>query len=65
MSQPNFGYLASLTPVKDTKEVLHVADANNLVEGKLYITHKNPGPARIRVGTIRSKSSSKTGRFKL
>lgn len=50
MSQPNFGYLASLTPVKDTKEVLHVADANNLVEGKLYITHKNPGPARIRVG---------------
>ncbi len=50
MSQPNFGYLASLTPVKDTKEVLHVADANNLVEGKLYITHKNPGPVRVRVG---------------
>jgi len=50
MSQPNFGYLASLTPVKDTKEVLHVADANNLVEGKLYITHKNPMPVRVRVG---------------
>lgn len=50
MPQPNFGYLASLTPVKDTKEVLHVADANNLVEGKLYITHKNPGPVRVRVG---------------
>ena len=50
MPQPNFGYLASLTPVKDTKEVLHVADANNLVEGKLYVTHQNPYPARIRIG---------------
>ena len=50
MPNPTFGYLGSLTPAKDTKQVLHVADAGDLVEGKLYVTHKNPYPVRVRVG---------------
>ena len=50
MSNPTFGYLASITPSKDQKVVLHTADAGKLVEGKLTITHKNPFPTRVRVG---------------
>jgi len=50
MSNATFGYLASITPSKDQKVVLHTADAGKLVEGKLTITHKNPFPTRIRVG---------------
>ena len=50
MSNPTYGYLASITPSAKTKEVLHVADAGNLVEGKLLISHKDPYPVRVRVG---------------
>ncbi len=50
MSNPTFGYLASIIPGKDQKVVLHTADAGKLVEGKLTITHKNPFPTRVRVG---------------
>ncbi len=50
MSNPTYGYLASLTPSAKSKEVLHVADAGSLVEGKLYITHKEPYPVRVRIG---------------
>ena len=50
MSNPTFGYLASIIPSKDQKVVLHTADVGKLVEGKLTITHKNPFPTRVRVG---------------
>ena len=50
MSNPTFGYLASLTPTANSKTVLHTAEAGKLVEGKLTITHKNPFPTRVRVG---------------
>jgi hypothetical protein len=50
MSNPTFGYLASLvTPLK-TRVALHTAEAGKVVEGKLVITHKDPYPVRIRVG---------------
>ena len=50
MSNPTFGYLASLvTPLK-TRVALHTADAGKVVEGKLVFTHKDPYPVRIRVG---------------
>ena len=50
MSNPTFGYLASITPSKESKTVLHTAPVGKLVEGKLTVTHKNPFPTRIRVG---------------
>ena len=50
MSNPTFGYLASITPSAESKTVLHTAPAGKLVEGKLTVTHKNPFPTRIRVG---------------
>ena len=50
MSTPNYGYLASATPSKNQKTVLHVADVGTLVEGKLCISHKEPYPVRVRVG---------------
>ena len=50
MTNPTFGYLASITPSGNSKTVLHTADAGKLVEGKLTITHKNPFPTRVRVG---------------
>ena len=50
MSNPTFGYLASITPSAETKTVLHTAPTGKLVEGKLTVTHKNPFPTRIRVG---------------
>jgi len=50
MSNPTFGYLASLvTPLK-TRVALHTADAGKVVEGKLVITHKDPYPVRVRIG---------------
>lgn len=50
MSNPTFGYLASLvTPLK-TRVALHTAEAGKVVEGKLVFTHKDPYPVRIRVG---------------
>lgn len=50
MSNPTFGYLASLvTPLK-TRVALHTAEAGKVVEGKLVITHKDPYPVRVRVG---------------
>ena len=50
MSNPTFGYLASIIPSKESKTVLHTAPVGKLVEGKLTVTHKNPFPTRIRVG---------------
>ena len=50
MTNPTFGYLASITPSKESKTVLHTAPVGKLVEGKLTVTHKNPFPTRIRVG---------------
>ena len=50
MSNPTFGYLASLvTPLK-TRVALHTAEAGKVVEGKLVITHKDPYPVRVRIG---------------
>ena len=40
MSNPTFGYLASITPSANSKTILHTADPGKLVEGKLTITHK-------------------------
>jgi len=50
MSNPTFGYLASITPSANGKTVLHTADTGKLVEGKITVTHKNPFPTRIRIG---------------
>jgi len=50
MTAPTFGYLASITPSKKLKTVLHVAPASKLVQGKITVTHKNPCPVRIRIG---------------
>jgi len=50
MSNPTFGYLASLvTPLK-TRVALHTAEAGKVVEGKIVITPKDPYPVRVRIG---------------
>lgn len=50
MSDPTFGYLASLVPALKTREVLHTAPAGKVVEGKIVVTHRDPYPVRIRIG---------------
>lgn len=50
MSNPTFGYLASLVPALKTREVLHTAPAGKVVEGKIVVTHRDPYPVRIRIG---------------
>lgn len=50
MSDPTFGYLASLVPALKTREVLHTAPAGKVVEGKIVVTHRDPYPVRIRMG---------------
>lgn len=50
MSDPTFGYLASLVPALKTREVLHTAPAGQVVEGKIVVTHRDPYPVRIRMG---------------
>ena len=50
MSNPTFGYLASLVSPKKTRVALHTAPAGKVVEGKISITHKDPYPIRVRIG---------------
>lgn len=50
MSNPTFGYLASLVPALKTREVLHTAPSGKVVEGKIVVTHRDPYPVRIRIG---------------
>lgn len=50
MSNPTFGYLASLVPAFKTREVLHTAPFGKVVEGKIVVTHRDPYPVRIRIG---------------
>jgi len=49
-AHPTFGYLASLVPEAKKREVLHVASAGELVEGKIAVTHRSPYPVKIRIG---------------
>lgn len=60
MPVPTFGYLASITPAKKTRTVLHVAPASKIVEGKITVTHKNPYPVRIRIGVSSGSITSFT-----
>jgi hypothetical protein len=50
MSNPTFGYLASLVSPKKTRVALHTAPTGKVVEGKISITHKDPYPIRVRIG---------------
>ena len=50
MSNPTFGYLASLVSPKKTRVALHTAPTGKVVEGKISITHKDPYPVRVRIG---------------
>ena len=50
MSNPTFGYLASLVPALKTREVLHTAPSGKVVEGKIAITHRDSYPIRVRIG---------------
>lgn len=50
MSNPTFGYLASLVPALKTREVLHTAPVGKVVEGKIVVTHRDPYPVRVRIG---------------
>ena len=49
-SHPTFGYLAGVIPSKPKRNtLLYTAQASELAEGTIIVTHKNPYPTKIRI----------------
>tara|TARA_Y100000385_G_scaffold291811_1_gene372627 strand:+ start:1945 stop:3066 length:1122 start_codon:yes stop_codon:yes gene_type:complete len=59
-SNPKFGYLANVIPsATKTNFLLFTADAGELTEAKIIVSHKNPYPTKIRIA-VASASTSNT-----
>jgi len=49
-SHPTFGYLAGVIPsIPKRNTLLYTAQASELAEGTIIVTHKNPYPTKIRI----------------
>ena len=58
-SHPTFGYLANVIPnAIKTNFLLFTANAGELTEARVIVSHKNPYPTKIRIAVASSATSN-------